>query len=164
MHQLGVNGFKDALSYFCEELHRKKKFPVEIYESGVFSYVLTKKQKNRIQAICKERCWPKNQSQGVTVYVKDINHVLKSRIQKDQFTWGECAELMFLAYSPQSEIAFNDHKDSNHQTFILNAKKRFMVKDIAKYGGVILEVSKNNLAQVTCYDASRAKVNKILSR
>lgn len=164
MHRAGLLGFKEALLNFCERLYSNEIFPQELVDSGLFSYVLTKKQKNRMESICKKAHWPVNNSKGVTVYIKDLKHVLNARIKKDNFTWNECAELMFLAYSHKSEIALNDHDNKNHQTFILNSREPFMIKDVAKYGGVILDVSKNNLAQVTSYDASQAKVKRILNR
>jgi len=164
MHRSGVLGFKEALLNFCERLNLNEIFSQELVDYGLFSYVLTKKQKNKIEKICKTYHWPINNSKGVTVYVKDLKHVLNARMKKDKFTWSECAELIFLAYSPRSEVAINDHKNKNYQTFVLNAQERFMVKNVAKYGGVILDVSKNNLAQVTSYDASQAKVKAILGR
>lgn len=164
MHRSGGLGFKDALFNFCERLNSNEILPQDFIDYGLFSYVLTKKQKNKIEKVCKDLGWPINNSKGVTVYVADIKHVLNARIKKDKYTWEQCAELMFLAYNPRSEMALNDHKEKNYQTFILNARDRFMVKDVAKYGGVILDVSKNNLAQVTSYDASQAKVKKILGR
>lgn len=159
---IGDTGFKAAVYDFTKRLYHGEQFPLEFVNAGLFSYVLTKKQKGRIKKICLDNGWPVNNSQGITVYISDMKHVINARTRKDNSSWEDCAAIMFVAYCRKSEIALNT--GHANQTFILNSKEQIFIQGTNKYGAVILEVSKNNLAQVTSYDAHRAKVHSILGR
>lgn len=137
-------------------------FDQEIKEEGLFSYILTPKQRDQIKRICIREGWEVNQSKGITITIQAIKHVLAGRKSKDGLSTQECAQVLSSAYSKHSEIALN--KDRDQQAFILNAKISVHIKSTAFYCAAILQVSENDLAQVTAYHTTWAKIKAITGR
>lgn len=137
-------------------------FDQEIKASGLFSYILTPKQRDQIKRLCIKEGWPVNQSKGITITISAIKHVLAGRKGKDGLTTQECAQVLSSAYSKNSEIALN--KDRHEQAFILNAKISVQLRSSAFYCAAILQVSENDLAQVTAYHTTWAKIKGITGR
>jgi len=145
-------------------------FDQEIRAAGLFSYILTPKQRDQIKKLCIKEGWPVNQSKGITITISAIKHVLVGRTRKDGLTTLECAQLLSSAYSKHSEIALNkpintgQKQERHEQVFILNAKVSARIQGSAFYCAAILQVSENELSQVTAYHTTWDKIKGITGR
>ncbi len=159
---IGEQALHEAFVEFTHLIDKNFNFSPGIRASGLFSYILTPKQQDRLKKLCKQEGWDVNQSKGITITISNIKHVLKGRKKKDGLTTLECAQVLSSSYSKHSEIALN--KGRHEQAFILNAKKSVPIKKSSHYCAVILQVSKDDLAQVTAYHTTWAKIKGITGR
>jgi hypothetical protein len=160
--QAGEKALADAFRDYMHMVDSGHTFTEEQKNTGLFSYILTGKQRDRINKICNSKGWGNNQSKGVTIKISTLSHVLKARKGKDSLTVDECAEVLIAAYNKKSEVAENKGRD--RQAIILNTKTKLTVQAANTYGVVILDASNNNLAQITAYHAHWAKVKYMTGR
>lgn len=133
--------------------------PQDEWERPLFTYMLTKRQFNQLNVICHDEGWPRQTCPGITIYPHHISHVLTSRA-KDGLNWVQVAELLSASFCTRSEIAAN--KGRNMQGVILNAVEKLTTVTGQKYFGMaVLQVSENDLAPVTAYHATEAKIKAI---
>ncbi|WP_314421607.1 hypothetical protein [Pseudescherichia vulneris] len=159
----GDDALQDAIGFYTHWIYSiastGQKIRQEKWDRPLFTYLLTRKQFNQLNVICKVNGWPHQTCQGITIYPRHIQHILASRAG-DGLNWVQVAELISASFSTCSEIALN--KDRNMQSVMLNASKRLSsIKGQAYYGMAILQVSKNDLAPVTAYHATEAKIKAI---
>lgn len=159
----GDDALQDAIGFYTQQIYRiasaGHKIMQEEWDRPLFTYLLTRKQFNQLNVICKANGWPHQACQGITIYPRHIQHILTSRAG-DGLNWVQVAELISASFCTCSEIALN--KDRNMQSVMLNASKRLSsIKGQAYYGMAILQVSKNDLAPVTAYHATEAKIKAI---
>lgn len=129
------------------------------WERPLFTYVLTKRQFNQLNLICHKEGWPRQTCPGITLYPHHISHVLTSRA-KDGLNWVQVAELLSASFCTRSEIAAN--KGRSMQGVILNGFEKLTTVTGQKYFGMaVLQVSENDLAPVTAYHATEAKIKAI---
>lgn len=157
---IGEIALADAFLEFAKMVDTGHVFSEEHRKNGLFSYILTNKQRDKVTKICEHNGWDKNESKGITITISTLAHVLNARKGKDSLTVDECAQILISTYSKNSEITLNKGRDK--QAIILNAQKRFYVGRNSFYGLAILSVSKNNLAQITAYHANWAKIQAML--
>lgn len=133
--------------------------PQDEWQRPLFTYLLTKKQFNQLNVICKAQGWPHQTCPGITVYPRHILHVLTSRAG-DKLGWVQVAEILSASFCTRSEIALNKGRDM--QGVILNSVERLSsISGQTYYGMTILQVSENDLAPVTAYHATEAKIKAI---
>lgn len=159
----GDDALQDAIGFYTHWIYSiastGQKIRQEKWERPLFTYLLTRKQFNQLNVICKANGWPHQTCQGITIYPRHIQHILASRAG-DGLNWLQVAELISASFCTCSEIALN--KDRNMQSVMLNASKRLSsIKGQAYYGMAILQVSENDLAPVTAYHATEAKIKAI---
>ncbi|MDF2780033.1 hypothetical protein [Pseudescherichia sp.] len=159
----GDDALQDAIGFYTQWVYSiasaGQKIMQDEWDRPLFSYLLTKKQLNQLNVICKNHGWPHQTCQGITIYPRYIQHILTSRA-RDGLNWIQVAELISASFCTCSEIALN--KDRNMQSVMLNASKRLSsIRGQAYYGMAILQVSENDLAPVTAYHATEAKIKAI---
>lgn len=159
----GDDALQDAIGFYTQWVYSiasaGQKIMQDEWNRPLFSYLLTKKQLNQLNVICKNNGWPHQTCQGITIYPRYIQHILTSRA-RDGLNWVQVAELISASFCTSSEIALN--KDRNMQSVMLNASKRLSsIRGQAYYGMAILQVSENDLAPVTAYHATEAKIKAI---
>ncbi|WP_313575057.1 hypothetical protein [Pseudescherichia sp.] len=159
----GDDALQDAIGFYTQWVYSiasaGQKIMQDEWDRPLFSYLLTKKQLNQLNVICKNNGWPHQTCQGITIYPRYIQHILTSRA-RDGLNWVQVAELISASFCTCSEIALN--KDRNMQSVMLNASKRLSsIRGQAYYGMAILQVSENDLAPVTAYHATEAKIKAI---
>jgi len=159
----GDEALEDAIRFYTQQVYVVSSsglwMPQEEWEKPLFTYLLTKKQFNQINRICHAEGWPRQTNPGITVYPHHIKHVLTSRA-KDGLSWVQVSQILCAAFCTHSEIALN--KDRDMQGVILNSVDRLTIVSGQKhYGMAILQVSENDLAPVTAYHASEAKIKAI---
>lgn len=160
---VGDDALREAIHFYTkwvDDISRSgQPVPAGKWNSPLFTYVLTKRQLNQLNVICKKQDWPHQNYPGITVYPRHIKHVLTSRI-KDGLNWVQVAEILSASFCTHSRVTIN--KDRNMQGIILNAKERLTTISGQKYFGMaILQVSENDLAPVTAYHATEAKIKAI---
>lgn len=78
---------------------------------------------------------------------------------KDGLDWKQVAEVLSASFCTRSEVALN--KGRNQQGVILNSFQSINFGKQKYYGMAILQVSENDLAPVTAYHATEAKIKAI---
>jgi hypothetical protein len=134
-----------------------------------FSYLLSRKQRDKISRICADQGWEATKCGGVEINASTVNHILDSRLAQgvsEEFV----ADILVAAYNQFSEIHVNTkYKDEENkeQAFFLNGIKKL------KFGNVIWnavavvaldnfnEAGQRQLTSITAYHADEAKVRKI---
>lgn len=159
----GDSALQDAIRFYTkwvDEVSRSgQPVPAEEWDRPLFTYLMTRKQLAQLNRICHAEGWPRQTCPGITLYPHHIKHVLTSR-SGDGLNWVQVAELLCAAYCTRSEISLN--KDRNMQGVILNAvEKLATIKGQKYFGMAIVQVSENDLAPVTAYHATEAKIKAI---
>ena len=160
---VGDDALRDAIHFYVkwvDEFSRSgKPIPADKWDAPLFTYVLTKRQLNQLNVICKKQEWPHQRCPGITIFPRHIKHVLTSR-KKDGLNWVQVAEILSASFCTRSVVTMN--KDRSMQGIILNANERLIKVSGQKYYGMaILQVSENDLAPVTAYHATEAKIKAI---
>lgn len=134
-----------------------------------FSYLLTKKQQEKIHKICALEGWEKTECRGVEINASTVNHILDSRLAQgvsEEFV----ADILVAAYNQFSEIHINKkYKDEENkeQAFFLNGIKKLRFADVTWNAVAVVAIDNSNeagerqLASITAYHADEAKVRKI---
>ena len=160
---IGDTALSEAISFYT-------KLVFDIYAAGeklsddewrqpLFTYIMTKKQFNRLNVLCQQNGWPRQVCPGIVFSARDIQHVITARIGKDKLSWQEVANILNASYCVRSEVAVN--KGRNQQAVVLNSVDDIYVRGQKYYGLAIIQVSTNNLAPVTAYHATKAKIDAI---
>lgn len=93
----GDDALQDAIKFYTQQIYRiasaGKKIMQEEWDRPLFTYLLTRKQFNQLNVICKVNGWPHQTCQGVTIYPRHIQHILSSRAG-DGLSWVQVAELL----------------------------------------------------------------------
>lgn len=159
---VGDDALKDAFYFFTEWVdsiaNSGKTIPQEEWDKPLFTYMLTKKQFNQLNNVCHKNGWPRQTCPGITIYPYHIQHILMSRA-KDGLDWKLVAEVLSASFCTRSEVALN--KGRNQQGVILNSSQSIKLGKQKYYGMAILQVSENDLAPVTAYHATEAKIKAI---
>lgn len=134
-----------------------------------FSYMLTKKQQEKIEKICAQEGWEKTECRGVEINASTVNHILDSRLAQgvsEEFV----ADILVAAYNQFSEIHVNKkYKDEENkeQAFFLNGIKKLHFDNATWNAVAVVAIDNSNtegqkqLASITAYHADEAKVRKI---
>lgn len=159
---IGDDALKDAFFFFTAWVDSiassGKTIPQEEWDKPLFTYMLTKRQFNELNKVCHKNGWPRQACPGITIYPHHIQHVLMSRA-KDGLDWKQVAEVLSASFCTRSEVALN--KGRNQQGVILNSFQSINFGKQKYYGMAILQVSENDLAPVTAYHATEAKIKAI---
>lgn len=134
-----------------------------------FSYLLTKKQRDKIDQICAQQGWQKTECRGVEINASTMNHILDSRLAQGvsaQFV----ADILVAAYCQFSEIHVNKKyrdEENKEQAFFLNGIKKLKFANVTWNAVAVVAIDNANaegerqLASITAYHADEAKVRKI---
>ncbi|HHQ4452708.1 MULTISPECIES: hypothetical protein [Aeromonas] len=147
MNQVSANSIDDAAT-----------------SQGLFSYILTNRQRGSIKTICAEQDWVNPEEKGVTLTREYFEHVLTQRVGKDAASPSDCATILASAYSVKSNVAINKPRydgdtEREQQALIFNAEKSITVNGKkGLYGVAIIEISLKSLSPVTAYHARGSKV------
>ncbi|MCC3705472.1 hypothetical protein LLR08_23310 [Rouxiella badensis] len=163
---MGDDALRDAVAYYMEWVYRVSVVgtgvPAQEWQAPLFTYLLTNKQLNALNAHCDREGWPPPVNRGITFYPSVIKHILTARQGKDRLTWQECARVLTAALDARSVIALQ--KNYDQQVIVLNSNEVLRLGATQeKYRGLlIVEVSINDLAPKTAYHASEAKSRAIM--
>ncbi|MCU1791095.1 hypothetical protein CUU54_19855 [Pectobacterium polaris] len=160
---IGDDALRDAIRFYTQWvdgiISSAQQVPNDEWRAPLFTYILTKRQLNQLNVICKKEGWPRQTCPGITIYPQQIKHIITSRA-KDGLNWIQVVDILSASFCTRSEVAMN--KDRNMQGVILNANERLSTIPAQKYFGMaILQVSENDLAPVTAYHATEAKIKAI---
>jgi hypothetical protein len=134
-----------------------------------FSYLLSKKQREKIDKICAAEGWAATECRGVEINASTVNHILDSRLAQgvsEQFV----ADILVAAYNQFSEIHVNKkYKDEENkeQAFFLNGIKKLQFANVTWNAVAVVAIDNFNVAgerqltSITAYHADEAKVRKI---
>ncbi len=158
MNKTGSEALKDAFYHYVELVHNDAQFPDHVWKAGFFTYLPTKKQKNRILKLSNEHEWGLDAQdiRGITITGSFISHVMKARMTKDGASWVECAEILSLSFHATSEIASNVSNQHYRQGLMFNSKKRVTVAGQSQYAISVFRVE-NEISPVTAYAGNRAR-------
>ena len=81
--------------------------------------IMTNKQFNELNVICRRNGWPPQINRGITFYPHVIKHILNSRTGKDCLTWSEVVEIISAALNSRSTVLLK--RDYNQQVIVLNS-------------------------------------------
>ena len=160
----GDDALREAVAYYMEWVYRVsvigKGVPAKEWKAPLFTYLLTRKQYSELKVICSRQGWPPP-GRGITFYPHVIKHILTARLGKDSLTWQECAAVLAASLNPRSTVAAQ--KDHEQQVIVLNSVDVLRIgRKQEKYRGMlIVEVTINDLAPVTAYHATEAKIKAI---
>lgn len=161
---VGEEGLKQAFKCFMDQVASDYEFDKEILKSGFFSFIFTKKQRSKIDKLCRDNDWVNPKSPGITFTRDYFHHVLEQRTTKDGVTPVDCAKILAAAFCTQSEAAVNKKRfegdmEREQQALIFNAQDGMIIgKSRNMYGVAVVEVSIKNLSPVTAYHARRDKI------
>ncbi len=159
----GEEGLSQAFHDFMIQTESTS-LDVEATSMGLFSYLLTKRQRSDIKKVCNEKQWVDPEEKGITLTKDYLEHVLKQRQSKDNVTASDCAVILASAYNKKSKVAINKprfkgDRERDQQALIFNAEESITVGNSnGLYGVAIIEISVKNLSPVTAYHATRPKV------
>ncbi|EDT2962897.1 hypothetical protein LSB85_004689 [Salmonella enterica] len=159
---LGDDALREAFFFFTEWVdgiaRSGKPIMPDEWERPLLTYLMTKKQFNQLNNLCQRNGWPRQERPGITIYPHHLQHVLSSR-SKDGLDWKMVSNVLSASFCTHSEVALN--KGRNQQGIILNSFQAIRLGKEKYYGMVILQVSEKDLAPVTAYHASEAKIKAI---
>ncbi|EEB7838044.1 hypothetical protein CBJ37_21395 [Salmonella enterica subsp. enterica serovar Durham] len=159
---LGDDALREAFFFYTEWVDSVassgKPIPSSVWNRPLFTYLLTKKQFNQLNNVCQKNGWPRQECPGITFYPHHLQHVLSSRAG-DGLNWQLVAEVLSASFCTRSEVALNKGRDQ--QGVILNSFQAIKLGKQKYFGMAILQVSENDLAPVTAYHASEAKIKAI---
>lgn len=162
---VGDNALSEAIEFYTEWVYRVavkgKGIPKDEWDLPLFSYLLTKKQFSQLNVVCSRNGWPRQTCRGITIYPHNIKHILTARITKNSLRWDEVAKVLAAALNSKSTVSIK--KDQHQQVVVLNSTEVLKVgpKKEKYWGALILQVSENDLAPKTAYNANEAKVRAI---
>lgn len=134
-----------------------------------FSYLLSRKQREKIAKICADEGWETTKCGGVEINASTVDHILDSRLAQgvsEEFV----ADILVAAYNQFSEVHVNTkYKDEENkeQAFFLNGIKKLKFGDATWHAVAVVALDNVNdagerrLASITAYHAGEAKVRKI---
>lgn len=163
---VGDDGLRDAIAFYTEWVYNVSVIgpdvAIEEWQAPLFTYIMTNKQFNELNVICRRNGWPPQTNRGITFYPHVIKHILTSRTGKDRLTWPEVAEIISAALNSRSAVVLK--RDYNQQVIVLNSVDVLRIgRTKEKFrGALIVEVSINDLAPITAYHANEAKVRTIM--
>jgi hypothetical protein len=161
---IGDTALSEAISFYTKWIFdistTGEKLSNDEWQQPLFTYIMTKKQFNRLNVLCQQNGWPRQTCSGIIFSARDIQHVITARTGKDSLTWQEVADILNASYCVRSVVAVN--KGRNKQAVVLNSVTNIHVRGQKYYGLAIIQVSENNLAPVTAYHATKAKIEAIL--
>ena len=159
----GEEGLTQAFDDFMIQTESGQ-LDAEATSQGLFSYILTKRQRSEIKKVCNENQWVDPEEKGITLTKDYFEHVLNQRKVKDKVTARDCSTILASAYSKKSKVAINKprfkgDRERDQQALIFNAEESIRVGNSnGLYGVAIIEISIKNLSPVTAYHATRPKV------
>ena len=163
---VGDEGLSAAIRHYADWVNgliiSGTMLPPDEWNAPLFTYVMTKKQFNRLNFICQRNGWPVQTCRGITFYPRNIKHILTARKGKDSIHCTEVADILIAALCPQSQVELK--RDQNQQVVVLNSVSALRVgaKREKYFGMMIVQVSENDLAPVTAYHATEAKIRAIM--
>lgn len=81
----GEEGLTQAFDDFMIQTESGQ-LDAEATSQGLFSYILTKRQRSEIKKVCNENQWVDPEEKGITLTKDYFEHVLKQRKVKDKVT------------------------------------------------------------------------------
>lgn len=164
--QLGDESLAEAFSRLLDQAVALQDAGVSLHQAqqaAEFTYLLTKKQFDRIRRICKQMSWPTPQCRGIRVGLQAIAHPLHARATKDRCTAQETLQILVSAYSAYSQVGLN--KPKHAQGILFNTGRKVMIGTGSYYAVAVVKVcsegGKTYLAPVTAYHATEAKIRNI---
>lgn len=152
----GEAGLEAAIYGFVREIENGT-IDKEATALGLFSYLLTKKQRYGIHQICQDQGWNIPQVKGITITESYIKHVLEQRKVKDAVDANGCAAIISHAFSTKSKVTVN--RGRNQQAILFGAEKPMNAPEMKNlYGVAILQMAEKEITPVTAYHARGAKV------
>lgn len=137
-----------------------QRMPDEEWNEPFFTYLMTKKQFAQAKRICLAQGWPPLEHPGIPIRASFIAHVLKSRGGKDDLDLAQVIEVLISAFNKRSEIYLWD--ENEQQGIMINASDKLKsIKSKTYYGTAILQATIYDLAPVTAYHATEAKITTV---
>jgi stress-induced morphogen len=129
----------------------------------IFSYLLTLKQQNQVQVICRREGWSVPAHRGIEITLATVDHVYDARKRKDNCDTAFIVSILSAAYSDRSNVGVNKIHDS--QVLIFNALKSLFLNGQKFHALAVVQANERNgkkyLSAVTAYHANEAKIRKI---
>ncbi|MGI2050015.1 hypothetical protein [Shewanella oncorhynchi] len=159
----GEIGLQAAINEFMQQIE-KNLIDEEATQHGLFSFILTKKQRFQINKICQEQDWVDPQEKGITLTKQYFQHVLSQRSEKDKVNSTDCAAIIANAFNIKSKIAINKKRyegdtEREQQALLFCAEETITSTNISNlYGVAVIEVSLKEITPITAYHARGAKI------
>ncbi len=154
-----MRALEDAFDFFINLVSKEYAFEYELWNTGFFTYLLTKKQISDLKKLCKKEGWEEPNHFAITIKGEFVRHILNSRERKDQVTVEEASDILKAAFSPVSLVSIN--KKYEEQAVVLNSKNRIKIKGNTYYSAAFFEVGEK-LENKTAYHTGYRKIEAIL--